>query len=588
MAIDIITGFNSSSRESLDKRSGPYDDLATALATLNTNERYVGMKVLIVENSTKDVAGNYIGGDLTEYIFDGGIDDSNLVTRTYLEVDITDLDKYTQAEVDSALSLKADQATTYAKTEVDSALSLKANQATTYTKTEVDAVVSGLIGDAGEALDTLGELATALDDDENFASTITTLINTKADQATTYTKTEVNDALALKADQGTTYAKTEVDDALDLKADQATTYTKTEVDDALSLKANQVTTYTKTEVNDALDLKANQATTYTKTEVDDALDLKANQTEVNDALALKANQATTYAKTEVDDALDLKADQATTYAKTEVDDALALKADQATTYAKTEVDDALALKANQTEVDDALDLKADQVTTYTKTEVDGSLNTKSDIGHTHVEADITELDKYTQNEVDIAIAPKVEFVESKIGAIATVVNSNISEVNGVYYRRETSFDGVPEGEESEGRAVYAKYDSNGLIICHIIGEEDWEYIDSTSTWEYNGTTWFINAGSPRAGGVQYLYVVNADVDLPLSGWKEASDDSTDTATISLADIDNEPPGDLVSKQGVIYQSPLVSSQNVTEIVSLSQADYDNISMPDPSILYVIV
>lgn len=40
--------------------------------------------------------------------------------------------------------------------------------------------------------------------------------------------------------------------ALDLKADQSTTYTKTEIDTALSAKANQSTTYTKTEVNNLI------------------------------------------------------------------------------------------------------------------------------------------------------------------------------------------------------------------------------------------------------------------------------------------------------------------------------------------------
>jgi hypothetical protein len=58
------------------------------------------------------------------------------------EADITDLDKYTQAEVDTALGLKADQATTYTKTEVDTALGLKADQSTTYTKTEVDNAIT--------------------------------------------------------------------------------------------------------------------------------------------------------------------------------------------------------------------------------------------------------------------------------------------------------------------------------------------------------------------------------------------------------------------------------------------------------------
>ena len=62
--------------------------------------------------------------------------------------------------------------------------------------------------------------------------------------------------MALKANQATTYAKTEVDSNLALKANQA--YTKTEVDNKFVLKANQTTTYTKTEVDRNLALKQNK------------------------------------------------------------------------------------------------------------------------------------------------------------------------------------------------------------------------------------------------------------------------------------------------------------------------------------------
>ena len=48
---------------------------------------------------------------------------------------------------------------------------------------------------------------------------------------------------------------------LDSKANQSTTYTKTEVDNKLVLKANQSTTYSKTEVDTSLALKAYKATT---------------------------------------------------------------------------------------------------------------------------------------------------------------------------------------------------------------------------------------------------------------------------------------------------------------------------------------
>ena len=180
----------------------------------------------------------------------------------------------------------------------------------------------------------------------------------KADQSTTYTKTEVNNLLANKAGTDNVYTKAEADALLADKADTATTYTKTQTDTLLDDKADVLTTYTKTEVNTLLDDKANQATTYTKTEVDTLLDTKAGTDNV-------------YTIAQTDALLDDKADKSTTYTKTEVDSFIQTltddKADKATTYTKTQVDDALALKVDtsdftdyQSDVSDALDTKVDK------------------------------------------------------------------------------------------------------------------------------------------------------------------------------------------------------------------------------------
>lgn len=68
------------------------------------------------------------------------------------------------------------------------------------TDTNISSAVSTLVNASPATLDTLNELATALGNDPAFATTITTLIGTKANQATTYTKTEIDTALGLKAD----------------------------------------------------------------------------------------------------------------------------------------------------------------------------------------------------------------------------------------------------------------------------------------------------------------------------------------------------------------------------------------------------
>ena len=71
-------------------------------------------------------------------------------------------------------------------------ISNKANKATTlsgygitdaYTKTQVDKKVSDLVNSAPETLDTLNELASALGNDPNFATTVATQIGTKANDS---------------------------------------------------------------------------------------------------------------------------------------------------------------------------------------------------------------------------------------------------------------------------------------------------------------------------------------------------------------------------------------------------------------------
>jgi hypothetical protein len=74
-----------------------------------------------------------------------------------------------------------------------------------YTKSEVDSkvatAVTDLVGTAGSALNTLGELSDALNDDANYAATITTALGTKANSS------DVTTALGLKSNTSTTVTK---------------------------------------------------------------------------------------------------------------------------------------------------------------------------------------------------------------------------------------------------------------------------------------------------------------------------------------------------------------------------------------------
>ena len=114
------------------------------------------------------------------------------------DVDITQL----RQDVNTLATTKANKATTlsgygitdaYTKTEVDGKINSKANSSDVYTKAQTDiqieTKVAALVSQAPETLDTLDELAAALGDDPNFATTVSNQIGTKANSADVYTKT---------------------------------------------------------------------------------------------------------------------------------------------------------------------------------------------------------------------------------------------------------------------------------------------------------------------------------------------------------------------------------------------------------------
>ena len=151
-----------------------------------------------------------------------------------------------------------------------------------------------------------------------------------------------------------------------LKANQATTYTHTEVDNALLLKANQSTTYTKTEVDGNLLLKANQATTYTKTEVDDILSTKADSSDIYERDVL-------YTKIETNNLLNNKQNNLTTDL---TDDTTTHKMRNGNIVKILEEGTHINIESHPTKlvINSTTDLSND----YTQTEVNSLLNNKQD------------------------------------------------------------------------------------------------------------------------------------------------------------------------------------------------------------------
>lgn len=146
----------------------------------------------------------------------------------------------------------------YTKSEIDTKLNSKANKTTTlsgygitdaYTKTQVDKKVSDLVNSAPETLDTLNELANALGDDPNFATTIATQIGNKANSSDVYNKSETDTLLsnlAKTSDLATVATTGSYNDLLDkptsFDVDLSNYYTKPEVDNLLSnISVNSIT-----------------------------------------------------------------------------------------------------------------------------------------------------------------------------------------------------------------------------------------------------------------------------------------------------------------------------------------------------------
>jgi hypothetical protein len=85
-------------------------------------------------------------------------------------------------ETPASAQSKADAALSAAKTYADTALLAKADKSSTYSKTETDQRIQAVVGAAPDALDTLKEIGDALNNDPNFAATVTNQLSGKVDK----------------------------------------------------------------------------------------------------------------------------------------------------------------------------------------------------------------------------------------------------------------------------------------------------------------------------------------------------------------------------------------------------------------------
>ena len=158
--------------------SGDYNDLSntpdlTSYASKSDLNSYV--------SKTELSAAGYITAIPAEYITDAELSAMSYASQEYVQQAIADipgvdLSAYVTKEMLSAQS--------YVTT---TALESMAYATTTYVMDKVNAIIDG----APAALDTLNELAAAINDDASFASTVTTALGNKANAADVYSKTDI-------------------------------------------------------------------------------------------------------------------------------------------------------------------------------------------------------------------------------------------------------------------------------------------------------------------------------------------------------------------------------------------------------------
>ncbi|KAA6402984.1 MAG: hypothetical protein EZS28_001489 [Streblomastix strix] len=283
-----------------------YDQSISGQKTFNTTIHSVGIMVQTYDSSSVVRAGGGVRSiaDIQSASYSKSEDDALLL----LKADKTQLiDSYSKGETDNLLNDKANTGVSYTKGEDDTLLFAKADKSQlidSYTKGEDDALLL-LKADKTELIDSytirvkqiifqiikqIMELLTLKGETDN-------LLNNKANNGVSYTKGEDDTLLFAKADKTQlidSYSKSETYARNEL-------YTKGETDNQLNNKANQSTTYTKTETDqliyqiDTGDIVLSNY--YTKTKTDEILDEKANTTDLSNYMTLGTSKTITANKT---------------------------------------------------------------------------------------------------------------------------------------------------------------------------------------------------------------------------------------------------------------------------------------------------
>ena len=361
----------------------------------------------------------------------------------------------------------------------DDELSAKGYQ----TSSQVSSAISNLVDSAPETLNTLNELAAALGDDPNFATTITNQIAQKADASDldNYATTEaLTSGLAGKANtshthnaaqiSGLTANRALVSDGSGVLSSSAITSTElgyldgvtSNIQTQLNNKASLNHTHTIaniTNLQTTLNGKANTSHTHTIaniTDLQDALNDKADTSDLD-------NYATTTALTS---GLAGKANTSHTHTTSQITNLSTTLSDYATTEALTS---GLAGKANTSHTHTIANI----------TNLQTTLNGKANTSHTHTVAQINGLSQNKLMVSDDSGHPSVLSVTSTEASYLSGVTSGIQmQLNGKAATGHGHIAAQISGLTAK-RALVS--DGSGVLSSSNITDTELGYLDGVSS-----------------------------------------------------------------------------------------------------------
>lgn len=205
----------------------------------------------VVSNNIKVASdtGTRTIGESTHPFVDGYI--TNLHSTKINNIAVTDIqtksNSYSKTETNAAIKVVSDKVTTNTNSINSINTTLTGSY---YTKSQTDTQIANkikeVVGTAPEALDTLGEIAEALSGNDSAIEAINGVLEGKANSSDVYTKQQIDDKVTTingdisnvssdvsELTTSVTNNTTEIQNLDRNKADKTTTYTKTQVDNAI-------------------------------------------------------------------------------------------------------------------------------------------------------------------------------------------------------------------------------------------------------------------------------------------------------------------------------------------------------------------